>query len=192
MIPQQEIFHRVILANELEGSTAHCYKFSDPDGIRTGKSGWSFGLCQFDINNNPRAIDCLRECGFTTDEIAGLKAQTITDMRPMHNKLLANCTIIDRYDDRQLDECLQWPAQLCKQAGIVLELSGLIALADYHNQFYMSRGGKMHNHLKTIGRPVTAVDIYKFKLSLPWGQKRKDDVDRRSDNIVRILKEVSA
>lgn len=187
----QEIFHRVILANELDGSTAHAYKFSDPDGVRTGKSGWSFGICQFDINNNPRAIDCLRECSFTTDEIAGLKSQTIADMRPMHNKLLANCTVIDRYDDHQLGECLQWPAQLCKQSGIILELSGLIALADYHNQFYMSRGGKMHTWLKTLRRPVTAQEIHTFKLDLPWGKKRADDVDRRHNNIMRILKEAA-
>lgn len=187
----QEIFHRVILANELDNSTAHAYKFSDPDGIRAGKSGWSFGVCQFDILNNPRAIDCLRECGFTTDELAGLKAQTIDDMRPMHNKLLANCTVIDRYDDHQLAECLQWPAQLCKQSGIGLDLSGLIALADYHNQFYMSRGGKMHKHLQGIGRPVTADDIYRFKLILPWGQKRPDDVKRRHNNIIAILKQAA-
>lgn len=184
-----EIFHRIILANELEGSTSHAYKFSDPDGVRTGKSGWSFGLSQFDINNNPSAILCLRECGFTTDEIAGLKAQTIADMRPMNNKLLANCAVIDRYDDQQMSDCLQWPSLLCKQSGIALETSGHIALADYHNQFYMSKGGKMHKHLQTIGRPVTADDIYRFKRSLPWGQKRPDDVKRRHDNIVRILKE---
>jgi len=180
-------YEKVTLANELANNEKAAYRFSDPDGILTGKSGWSFGTSQFDINNNPLAIICLRECGFTTDEIAGLKAQTITDMRPMHNKLLANCTIIDRYDDQQFKECLAVPAALCKSSGISLTDGGLIALADYHNQFYMSKGGKMHKHLQTIGRPVTEDDIYKFKLSLPWGQKRKDDVDRRHQNIVRIM-----
>lgn len=187
----QELYRKIILANELDGSTVHAYKFSDPDGIRSGKSGWSFGVCQFDINNNPRAIDCLRECGFTTDEISRLKSQTLQDMKPMHTKLLANCTIIDRYDDGQLAECLNWPAQLCKQSGITLTDGGLIAVADYHNQFYMSRGGKMHKHLQSLGHPVTADDIYKFKLSLPWGVKRPDDVKRRHQNIITILKEVA-
>lgn len=87
-----EIFSRVILANELDGSTAHAYRFSDPDGVRTGKSGWSFGICQFDINNNLQTIICLRECGFTTDEITGLKLHLIANMKPMNAKLLANCT----------------------------------------------------------------------------------------------------
>jgi len=187
----QEIFRRVIFANELDNSSSHIYKFSDPDGIRTGKSGWSFGMSQFDILNNPTAILCLRACSFTTDEIAGLKAQTIDNMKPMNAKLLANCTIVDRYDDGQLAECLQWPAQLCKQSGITLTDGGLIALADYHNQFYMSKGGKMHKYLQYINRPVTAKEICKFKLSLPWGQKRPDDVDRRHDNIIRILKEAA-
>lgn len=187
-----EILERVILANENGCSTARVYKLSDPDGVESGKSGWSFGRSQFDINNNPQAILCLRECGFTTDEIAGLKAQTIADMRPMNTKLLANCTIVDRYDDQQLKECLQIPAALCKSSGIQLTTGGLIALADYHNQFNMSKNGKMHCYLQKLGRPVTEADIYKFKLSLPWGQKRSDDVDRRHNNIVRILKEVSA
>lgn len=182
-----DLFEKIIFRNELGGDSSLLYKFSDPDGIRTGKSGWSFGLSQFDINNNPRAIDCLRECGFTTDEISGLKVQTVSDMRPMHNKLLANCTVIDRYDDHQLSECLQWPAKLCKGAAIALEESGLLSLGDYHNQFYMSRGGKMHTHLKGLKRPVTAEDIYRFKLTLPWGKKRPDDVDRRYDNIMRII-----
>lgn len=184
-----EVFTKVILANELDGSTAHIYKFSDPDGIQTGKSGWSFGLCQFDINNNPTAILCLRDCGFTVDEIDRLRHQTLQDMKPMNIKLLANCTTVDRYDDQQLGECLQVPVNLCKNSAIKLDPSGVIALADYHNQFYMSRGGKMHNYLKTLQRPVTADDIYQFILTLPWGLKRRDDVVRRHENIIRILKE---
>lgn len=184
-----EVLGKVILLNENSGSTARIYKFSDPDGVQSGKSGWSFGRSQFDINNNPEAIRCLRECGFTTDEIAGLKAQTIANMKPMNTKLLANCTIIDRYDDQQLSECLQIPTILCKNSGIQLTPGGLIALADYHNQFNMSKNGKMHSFLKGFQRPVTADDIYKFILGLPWGQKRSDDVDRRHNNIMAVLKE---
>lgn len=183
-----EVLEKVLLANEHDGTTHRVYKFSDPDGICSGKSGWSFGRSQFDILNNPQATICLRECGFTTDEIAGLKAQTIADMRPMNNKLLANCTVIDRYDDQQISECLQVPTVLCGNSGIKLTPGGLVALADYHNQFNMSRGGKMHTFLKGLKRPVTADDIYRFKLTLPWGLKRKDDVDRRHNNIMAVLK----
>jgi len=186
-----ELYRKIIFANELDNSISHVYKFSDPDGIRTGKSGWSFGMSQFDINNNPQAIICLRECDFTTDEIGRLKSQTLQDMKPMNTKLLANCTIVDRFDDQQFGECLQIPAELCKRSGIELTDPGHLALADYHNQFYMSRGGKMHTHLQTLGRPVTAEDIYQFKLALPWGQKRPDDVKRRHNNIIRLIKEAA-
>jgi len=187
----QELYRRIILENELEGSTSHAYKFSDPDGVRSGKSGWSFGICQFDINNNPQAIICLRACDFTTDEIAGLKAQTIANMKPLNTKLLTNCTIIDRFDDQQFNECLQVPATLCKASGIQLTTGGHLALADYHNQLYMSRGGKCHTWAKNVGHPITAQDVYKFKLSLQWGQDRPDDVKRRHNNIIRILKEAA-
>lgn len=185
-----ETYEKVIFTNEMDGNLGRVYKFSDPDG-KLGKSGWSFGKSQFDISNNPSAILCLRDCNFTSDEIAGLKAQTIADMKPLEKRLLCKCTTVDRYDDQQFKECLSVPAALCKNSGIVLTDGGLIALADYHNQFYMSRGGKMHNWLKGLGRPVTADDIYKFKLTLPWGLKRKDDVDRRHKNIIRILKEAA-
>jgi hypothetical protein len=185
----RELFEKIILANEHGGSTARIYKFSDPDGVKSGKSGWSFGLAQFDINNNPQAILCLRECGFTTDEIDRLKAQTLQAMKPMDTKLLANCTVVDRYDDQQLAECLCVPESLCKKSGIELTVGGLLALADYHNQFYMSRGGKMHTWLQKLGRPVIAEDIRYFKESLPWGQKRPDDVQRRHDNIMKVLQE---
>jgi len=177
----------VILANELANNRRAIYRFSDPDGILSGKSGWSFGICQFDINNNPLAIDCLRQCLFTTDEIAGLKAQSIPDMHVMNGKLVASGPIVDHFDARQLEECLCRPSALCREARVQLTDEGLIALADYHNQFYMSRGGKMHRHVQTIGRPVTAEDIRDFKLTLPWGKKRPDDVQRRHANIIKVM-----
>lgn len=183
-----ETFRRVILANELDNSLDHVYRFSDPDGVRTGKSGWSFGMVQYDINNNPSAILALRECGFTTDEIAALKAQTIADMAPMHAKLQAAAAVVDVWDGKQLQECLTHVSNLCSGSNIILADDGLIALADYHNQFYMSRGGKMHCHLKGLHRQVVAEDIRDFKMTLPWGQKRPDDVQRRHRNIIKILR----
>lgn len=184
------VFAKVILANELGGDRALAYKFSDPDGIRTGKSGWSFGLCQFDTRNNPQSIICLRGCGFTTDEIAAIKAQTCYDMPSMDRKLAACGTIVDRYDDAQLGECLQWPAHLARESGIKLSDGGLIACADYHNQYYMSRGGKLHTWLKGLGREVKTHDILDFKLEhTVYGKKRPNDCIRRYNNITEIMRE---
>lgn len=185
-----EVFRKIILANELDGSTAHAYKFSDADGINNGKSGYSFGICQMDINNNPTAIHCLRECGFTTDEIAGLKRQNVTPLAPFNAKLKAAAAVIDRYDAAQLQECLTVPLQLCQATDITFTGDeAKLHLADYHNQFYMSRGGKMHTFLLALKRPVERLDILVFRQQTLWGKKRPDDVRRRYDNIVRIYAE---
>ena len=69
---QVELFGQIILANELDGNERAAYRFSDPDGVKTGKSGWSFGRCQFDTKNNPISRQCLAACGFTPAEIDGI------------------------------------------------------------------------------------------------------------------------
>lgn len=182
-------FRLVILANEVGNNTRAAYRFSDPDGVHTGKSGWSFGICQFDINNNPSATLCLRECGFVTDEILGLKAQTIR-IAPLNAKLRAASSVVDQWDERQLFECMTWPMRLCKESGITFDSEETkLHLADYHNQLNMSRGGKMHRYLSKLGRPVTAQDIFSFKMGIRWGRKRPDDVKRRYENIRRICSE---
>ncbi len=186
-----DLFRRCIVANELDNNLAFVYRFSDPDGVRSGKSGWSFGICQFDINNNPSAVLCLRECGFTTDETAALKAQTI-DVKPLAARLKKQSATVDRWDSVQLHECLLHPLQICSDSGVAFaDDEAKLHLADYHNQFYMSRGGKMHGFLCGLGRPVSASDILACKLRMPWGRKRPDDVRRRYNNIVRIAREAA-
>lgn len=181
------LFRRIILANELANNPALAYRFSDPDGVRTGKSGWSFGVCQFDINNNPSAILCLREAGYTTDEIAGLKTQSVRDMAPLNAKLRSAAAVVDRWDARQLAECVETVISLAPKITDLVTLH----LADYHNQFYMSRGGKMHRFIQGL-RTVQPDDILRFKLSLPWGEKRPDDVERRYNTINRLWKDAQA
>lgn len=184
----EKLFTRAILANELDGNINAALRFSDPDGVLTGKSGYSFGICQFDINNNPSAILCLRECGFTSDEIAGLRAQTIKNMANMDAQLKTAAIIVQRWDEKQLADCLTTPINLCRVSGIVLANDETrIHLADYHNQFYMSRCGKMHNYLSSMKAPIVPEMILAFKLSLPWGQKRPDDVHRRYNNIANLF-----
>jgi len=183
-----QLFTQAILNNELAGNERAAYRFSDPDGVLTGKSGWSFGIVQFDINNNPSATLALRECAFTTDEIAALKAQTVKNMTFMHAKLAQSADCIDRWDAKQLQECLTVPLNLCQQTGIIFAGDeARLHVADYHNQFYMSRGGKLHNFLLNMKAPIVPEMILAFKLKLPWGLKRSDDVHRRFDNIAKLF-----
>ena len=188
-------FSKALLANEIGGHMSLIYRFSDADGIHSGKSGYSFGISQFDINNNPAAVLALREMNFTTDEIAALKAQT-ADMDKMNAKLLYHKDVVDRWDRKQLVECLEWPLLLCHEINVLF--SGeetLVHIADYHNQFYMSRGGKMYRWLKSVDDLITPEMIRDFKYTLPWGIKQqarprdKDDVWRRYYNIVKIMRE---
>ena len=60
-----EMLYEIIVLNELDGNLNASLRFSDPDGALSGKSGWSFGPCQFDTQNNAAALACLRDCGFT-------------------------------------------------------------------------------------------------------------------------------
>ena len=90
-----DLFRRIIVENELGGNKSLAYKFSDPDGERTGKSGWSFGVCQFDLANNPVARKILRDCEFTDSEIGNLQLQTNLPMWQLNAQLLAHKTIVD-------------------------------------------------------------------------------------------------
>jgi hypothetical protein len=179
------IFRKIIFINELGGNKDFLYRFSDPDG-RAGRSGYSFGLCQFDVSHNPEAVLCLRECEFTTDEIAGLKSQAI-DAESLEWKLAENKQVVDRWDNRQIDQSLTHPVDICIRSGIDVEEKAMYHLADYHNQFYMSKGGKMHRFLLALQRPVTPEDILNLKLHTQWGKLRSGDVHRRYNNIVAIL-----
>lgn len=194
----KQLFARCLYTNEMGGMPASIvYRFSDPDGERSGKSGWSFGIVQYDINNNPNAILALREMDFTTDEIAGLKAQTIADMAAMNDKLAAHKDVIDRWDRKQINECLTWPLALCIEAEADFSSEEtFIHIADYHNQFGMSKGGKMHSWIRGLSGTVIYPEMVRnFKYSTLYGKAQlakkdpsKDDVKRRYDNIVRIAR----
>ncbi|WP_298438008.1 hypothetical protein [Geobacter sp.] len=179
---------KAIIANELSGNLAVAYRFSDPDGLRTGKSGYSFGRCQFDIFNNGRAIQCLLECGFTPAEIDRLKRQN-GPIADLNAKLRAAAAIVDRYDASEIEHTIAWVREVCGARGITFANDeALVHACDYHNQFGMQAGGKAVTCLAALHRPVTAGDIKAYKLATAWGKKRPDDVERRFDNIVRIMR----
>jgi len=190
-----ERFERLILANELSNSLAHAYRFSDPDGVRSGKSGWSFGRSQFDVQNNPLALKCLSECGLDDTVIKGIVNQTI-DVAPFNAKLRAASAVIDRYDAVQFKACICKAQALVKKHGIVLEGDmALLAIADYDNQYYLSdrdKPGYLVHYLKRLGRPVFARDILTFKLlHTAYGEKAPGDCKRRYTNLVDIMKEAA-
>ncbi|MFH1027693.1 MAG: hypothetical protein V1791_06800 [Pseudomonadota bacterium] len=190
-----DTFRRIIIANELGGKPGVALRFSDPDGVRSGKSGWSFGVCQFDVANNPLAAKCLLDCGFSLAEVDALRAQTI-DVTPLHARLRQHAVTIAKYDERQLTGCLQRASHLCEKHGIeLLSEVALLSLADYHNQYYLSdinKPGYLIHYLAQLGRQVTSLDVLDFKLyHTAYGKKRPKDCRRRFDNIIRICSEAT-
>lgn len=184
-------FRQVIIANELEGNLDYVTKFSDPDGVRSGKSGWSFGVCQFDTQNNNLATQCLLECEFTSAEIVGIRHQTI-DVKPLEAKLKEHAMIIAKWDERQLTGCLQRADRLMDKHGIHLaDDAALLAVADYDNQYSLSdinKPGFLINYLASLGRPVTAKDVLVFKLgATKYGREHPGDCRRRYDNLIKIV-----
>lgn len=185
------LFEKVILANELSNNVAYAYKFSDPDGVRSGKSGWSFGRSQFDTKNNPLALKCLSECGFDDTVIKGIVNQSI-DVAPFNAKLRAGQAVIDRYDLVQFRACICKAQAVIKKHGITLvDDTALLAIADYDNQYYLSdrdKPGYLVHYLKRLGRPASARDILTFKLEhTKYGKEKPGDCERRYNNLIRIM-----
>jgi hypothetical protein len=185
-----EVFRDLIKLNEI--GNADPLAFDDPDGVRSGKSGWSFGAVQWDTRNNPTALQCLMECGFTQDEIHGIVDQTI-DVRPLDAKLKAHADVIERYDEAQLQYCLNGAGRFLENYGLPCDGNGgLLALADYINQYGMPGMGSV-SYYRYQAKPVTAEMVLDFKLQVTqYGRKHPEDCKRRYDNLVKVLKEESA
>ena len=183
------LFREVILANELSNNISFALRFSDPDGVRSGKSGWSFGVCQFDTKNNDQALRCLRECGFTDDEIRGIVHQTI-DVKPFAARLKASADIIARYDEQQLSYCLNKALNFADQRLFMFRSpDGILAAADYINQ-YGSMGDGSAAFYRKLKRDATAEDVLEFKLKqTKYGKEHPADCHRRYTNIKKVLKE---
>ena len=199
MTTLSEKFKQIIIANELGGDLDEALKFSDPDGVRSGKSGWSFGICQFDLANNPDASRCLAACGFSEYELAALKAQTI-DVTLLEPRLRAAAGTIARFDNQQLASCLQRAHNLCNLLHLeAADHVALLAVADYDNQFHfdaINKPGYLAHYLAVLNRPFTAEDILEFKLHhTKWGKTETKDIDgaedceRRYKNVIRFATE---
>jgi len=189
MTTLNELFRLVIIANERGGDPSVAWKFSDPDGERSGKSGWSFGDSQFDTQNNAQAIACLKECGFTQEQIDGVVKQTI-DVKPLNALLFAHKDIIAKYDDAQLSHCINSAVNFCEARKLpVTDTAALLMLSDTVNQ-YGSLGDGSAAYLGKLDHPITAEDILNMKLTWKYATASKrghDDTVRRYDNLIAIV-----
>ena len=183
------LFTKIIILNELDGNLNASLRFSDPDGVLSGKSGWSFGPCQFDTKNNSTALICLRECGFTSEEIRGIVDQTI-DVKPLAAKLKAHSDIVEKYSSNQLSYCLDKALNFNIDFGIpTADSAAILAGADYINQ-YGSEGQGAVNYYHALGRPITAEDVLQFKLDITkYGKEHPTDCKRRYNNLMKVIKE---
>ena len=181
-----------IVENEIGGNLEFAYRFSDPDGLNTGKSGYSFGRVQFDIENNWLGILCLKECQFRPKDLDRLFEQR-GPIDDLDAKLRGHQETVDRFDALHVEESVTHCQRLIAESGI--QLSGdetLVHIVDYHNQFYMSRQGKIHRWLQTFPGAITPEMILDFKLNhTAWGKKRPDDVRRRFNSVAGIMEVVA-
>jgi hypothetical protein len=182
-----ELFRLIILANELDNNLKLAFRFSDPDGVRSGKSGWSFGVCQFDTRNNSQALKCLAACGFTADEIDGIVDQTIS-VTPFSDRLKAHSAIIAEYDEAQLSRCIFNALDFYHKYEIpVVDTAAILATADYINQ-YGSCGDGFGAYMKGLDRQLVAQDILDFKLKYTkYGREHPADCKRRYTNLMNVM-----
>ena len=186
MKSMEELFRLVILLNEVSGNLKAILRFSDPDGP-SGRSGWSFGLCQFDTKHNDAALACLHECGCTESDIHSIVNQ-LPGSKELASKLKAD--IVARYDQAQLSRCLYSALNVTTSKGIVVvDTAAILALADYVNQ-YGSIGNQFADYLNAcdLDKPVDIHEIQKWKLTTKYGKEHPDDCNRRYNNILSVLK----
>lgn len=186
-----ELFRLLILANELDNNEKLALRFSDPDGVRSGKSGWSFGVCQYDTQNNAQSLACLIDCGFTSDEINGIVKQTI-DVLPLTARLIAHKEIVAKYDELQLGYCVNSAMSVITAHGIpVSNPDGILALADYANQ-YGSIGPGFCEFMKGLDAEITGAGVLAWKLNhTKYGREHAADCRRRYTNLIKILAEAA-
>lgn len=171
----------ILAKNEISGNENVICKFS----YAGGKSGYSFGRSQFDVTHNLAARKFLKEkCSFAADEIARL-LNLDKNIIDLNNKLSKFRKEIDELDLSHVKEMIKYVGNL-ENMPKVDTVKTFIQLVDYHNQFNLSRNGKLHNWLKERNF-ITSKSILDFKLNqTKWGRENKADILRRYNNIVNF------
>lgn len=168
----------IIARNEIDGLLNIAYRFSKAGG----KSGYSFGRSQFDVSNNPSVSQFLRnKCGFTAEDINTL-LRLEKDVTGLNNKLREHKKEIDDYDLQHIKNMIKYVGGILSDLDVENEET-FVHLVDYHNQFNLSKNGKMHRYLQTL-KFATSENVLNFKLNqTKWGKEHPHDVKRRYNNI---------
>lgn len=168
-----------IAMNEISGNTAVAYRFSRASG---GNSGYSFGRSQFDVSNNRYAVIFLRKkCNFMSKDI-NILLRLDKDVSELNKKLREHKKEIDEYDLQHTKEMITYVGTLLSDLDVENEET-FVHLVDYHNQFNLSKNGKMHRYLQTL-KFATSENVLNFKLNqTKWGKEHPHDVKRRYNNI---------
>lgn len=172
----------IIALNEVSGRTEVATKFSNAG---TGKSGYSFGVSQFDVSNNCKAREFLLNHGFTSSDITRLLNMD-KNIRDLNQKLYKLKDEIYKFD---LDHIKASCKYLSELSGIPpLTTKTFMHLLDYHNQFNLSKNGKMHNFLRANTNYLLSSEVLNFKLNnTKWGKEYPKDVWRRYYNIEKYF-----
>jgi len=186
-----ELLREILIANELGGNREAAYRFSDADGPH-GRSGYSFGVCQFDLRHRREAGDILRQCGFSAEEIRRLKYQDVP-AAAYNDRLSTQRDIIDAWDRREFAAIVDHVSNVAHLCCFrFADDLAFLAACDYSNQFYFDVNGKLATHCSLLGKPITHADIFDFVLNkTAWGKKRPNDVRRRQGNVRRIYEEMT-
>lgn len=192
----------VIFAVELSSDVSKINRLTRAAG---GRSGWSFGKCQHDYPNNPKAERILRDCGISIDSLSAIQGVYDND-HPLIlklNKQLADrrsAMIIEAADQTHIQEAIEHFNAL----GLNLDSDLKLAIAmEYHTQFYISKGGKFHEWAKSLEANTSDNDFLigydSFKAELPWWNKEiregffgHNDHHRRLERVISTLEDLGS
>ena len=174
----------ILSLNEISGNTKIAYRFSKAVG---GTSGYSFGRSQFDVSNNKNAVTFLKSNGFTQSDINRL-LRIDKNISDLNTKLASIKDAIDKYDEEHVKSICTYVANL--EGLPPMTEKTFVHLVDYHNQFSLSRNGKMHTFLKNNPNYLLSFEVYEFKIeNTKWGRENPRDVKRRYKTIERYYDE---
>lgn len=168
-----------------------------------GDSGFSFGPQQIDCSKNGLGAVILRKIGVDEKDIQSICAFSRIKNPVMPDKgvvsrveklLKANVDLLedefDKYVNSKLTEILSYPS-VRKLPNT--EHAIVVMFVDMEVQFNLNKGGMIDQWLlRTYTDSISPEELcQKFlaeKLSTKWGRSQPNDVFRRYDNAVRVLK----
>lgn len=184
-----------LLLNELSGNKSAGLRLSWAGNTN---SGISFGYHQIDTKHNSLGFKLLTNWGVTNYDLEQIKNFNSNPNSKSFNifKKSSSCFRIEEIlkknkneIEKLYDDSLMGYIKYFKEIGIdklpIKDEKTLVQLIDYHNQFNLSKDGKMHKFLKEQ-KEIDSNLILNFKnTQLKWGQSKegRDDIMRRFKNI---------